>query len=559
MEKTSFRQKIALIIFGIILSVVLLEVGLRIGGFIYLGLQERRNIVSMKQAGAYKIMCIGESTTALGGEDSYPSQLEELLNAQDTGINFSVINKGFGGTKTPLIIEELPDNLERYRPDMVISMMGINDCDDLTININHSEEQDFANLGKPSFFQSLRVYKLVSLLGDHIRSRIREVKVDRTAVHNKVSDDSQREREKTGGGMPAGEFSDSHQYYELGSSFREQGEYAKAAQMFDKFLESSPGDYQSYVQIGWYYKYHGEHSEAERVFKEAVAIDHSIPDAYIGLGWTYCHWWDRPGYMELAEDMFDKAIRADPKNADSYIQAAIFYLEPQRHDMITKLLKKAEKLDPDNIRIYTVLGTSYMAQGKYDLLEDIQDKVRSFSPKTTEDYRWLIESYSERQDYSDAEAVFEEAVNNGMADDSLYRMMRICFEMQKKYDLAAKYFYKERDSSLENYNAMTYYNYQRLKEITAEEGIKLICVQYPLRSIDILKAIVGNTEEVMLVDNQQLFEDALAEGAYQEYFTDIFGGNFGHCTRRGNRLLAGNVAKTVLDTLGIKYEERPDI
>ncbi len=559
MEKTSLQQKIALIIFGIILLAVLLEIGLRIGGFIYLGLQERRNIVSMKQTGTYKIMCIGESTTALGGEDSYPSQLEELLNAQDTGVTFSVINKGVAGTRTPLIIDELPDNLEKYRPDMVISMMGVNDYDDLTININHSKEQNFANLGKPSFFQSLRVYKLISLLGSHIRSRIKEVKADRAAAHSKVSDDSRREREKTGRGMPAGEFSDSYQYYELGSSFRGQGEYALAAQMFDKFLEASPDDYEAHLKIGWYYKNHADFKDAERVFKAAQELDPSRPDAYIGLGWTYCHWWDRPGYMELGEDMFDQAIRVDPKNANSYIQAAVFYLEWQRHDMIAKLLKKAGKLDPDNIKIHTVLGTSYMAQGKYDLLEDIQDKVRSFSPKTTEDYHWLIESYSERQDFANAESVFKEALSCGMADDSLYGIMRICSEMQKKYDLAAKYFHKEKESSLENYNAMTYHSYQRLKEITAEKGIKLICVQYPLRSIDILRALVGNTEEVMLVDNQQLFEDAVAERAYQEYFTDIFGGNFGHCTRRGNRLLAENVARRVLDTLGFKYEEQPDI
>lgn len=100
--QTSFRQRIFLIIGGLFLSLVILEIALRFGGFMFLFLQEHRNIASIRQKGEYRIMCLGESTTALGDKNSYPSQLEEVLNQRSQKIKFSVINKG-----TPELIQLL--------------------------------------------------------------------------------------------------------------------------------------------------------------------------------------------------------------------------------------------------------------------------------------------------------------------------------------------------------------------------------------------------------------------------------------------------------------------
>ena len=53
----------------------------------------------------------------------------------------------------------------------------------------------------------------------------------------------------------------------------------------------------------------------------------------------------------------------------------------------------------------------------------------------------------------------------------------------------------------------------------------------------------GNT---IFVNNENSFKEAVKAGNYNDYFTDIFGGDFGHCTTKGNNLLAGNIAKTIL-------------
>ena len=69
-----------------------------------------------------------------------------------------------------------------------------------------------------------------------------------------------------------------------------------------------------------------------------------------------------------------------------------------------------------------------------------------------------------------------------------------------------------------------------------------MCVQYPIRCIDSLKAMFESQQGIIFVDNEKIFKDAVKQANYEEYFTDIFAGDFGHCTKKGNRLLAENIA-----------------
>ena len=84
-------------------------------------------------------MCLGGSTTADGGEYSYPAQLEKVLNERNIGIRFKVINKGVDGVDSTFILSKLKGNLDKYGPDMVATMIGINDYGDHHITIPYEE------------------------------------------------------------------------------------------------------------------------------------------------------------------------------------------------------------------------------------------------------------------------------------------------------------------------------------------------------------------------------------------------------------------------------------
>src|SRR4030042_2980080 len=97
MYKLSYKQKIGLIAAGLVLSMVILEAGMRLAGLALSFMQEHQNRLSIKKNGAYIIICLGGSTTAeegLNRAHCYPRQLENILNDSNICARFSVINKG---------------------------------------------------------------------------------------------------------------------------------------------------------------------------------------------------------------------------------------------------------------------------------------------------------------------------------------------------------------------------------------------------------------------------------------------------------------------------------
>ena len=96
------------------------------------------------------------------------------------------------------------------------------------------------------------------------------------------------------------------------------------------------------------------------------------------------------------------------------------------------------------------------------------------------------------------------------------------------------------------YTSVTINNYRRIKALLDKRGIRLVCVQYPMRSGVPLKRIFEDEQGVLFVDNEQVFKKAITQGSYRDYFLDMFGGDFGHCTKKGNMLFAENIAKVIL-------------
>lgn len=102
-------------------------------------------------------------------------------------------------------------------------------------------------------------------------------------------------------------------------------------------------------------------------------------------------------------------------------------------------------------------------------------------------------------------------------------------------------------SAQRSYNLATRNNYRGLKEIAmGKKKLKLVCVQYPLQSIEPLKRIFQRQEGIIFVDNEYLFKEAIQKTNYKDYFIDMFAGDFGHCSDRGNELLAKNIASAIL-------------
>lgn len=458
----SLRQKVILTILGIFLTLVFLEIGLRLGAWSVLTLQEYRNKILIKQKGVYRIMCIGESTTFWGGDDSYPSQLERILNASQIGVKFSVVNAGLPASNSSWILSNLNGNIDKYKPAMVIAMMGVNDKDTY---YNYS----YSWRGK-NFLRNFKIYKLAELLQLHVLARKNAIKTN----------------------VPKGStVDDANSCMVKGDFYKHQGDYIRAQNLYEKAITLSgvknTNTYSLYCSLAWFYNDIGNYIKAEDTFKKCLNLYADKDIAYIEFAEFYrvrCNY-------SRCEELIRKVINLNPANEDAYIKLGLLYVDQKKYDQAEEAFKEA---------------INVIIKNKKENLESalISEKYGFYAK--------LAGLYTKIGRHEDANKLYEKA--NELMSNS--------------------------------YNPTTRNNYLKAREILDQRGIKLVCSQYPMRDIAAVKNIFKGQKNVIFVDNEIIFKKALKEGHYWDYFTDMFAGDFGHCTPRGNRLLAENIARSIL-------------
>jgi len=529
----------------LLLTLVFLEAGLRIEGKISSFLQERRNLLSLRQKGEYRIMCLGESTT----KGQYPPYLEEILNQSNIGIKFSVIDKGVDRTNTTMILSKLESNLDTYHPDMVITMMGIN-------NIEVDVPSEYVSDSKAiNFLESFRIYKLAQLLWLHIVTRFKELKshdasspkllrkINLQQAYAEDKDASPSKEPLKSNEATELKPTDDEAYFELGNSYREQGRFSEAESSFKKAIELNPGNDGAYIQLGWVFRDLGKLSEAESSFKKAIELNPGNDGAYIQLGSFY----QERGRFSEAESSFKKATELNPTNDEAYGYLGSSYHDLGKWSEAEESYKKALEINPRNVGVYIRRAFSYYEQGRFSEAEKSFKKAIELDPGNEGIYVELGQCYQNQDKFSEAEESFKKAIELDPRNDKAYAALETFYIEMGKMELARKYGNEARDLRLDSYSLITAANYQKLKAILDKRGIVYVCVQYPMRSLELLKKLFqGNDKGVIFVDNEEIFKSAVQREGWEEYFHDLFAGNFGHCTEKGNRLLAQNIAKVIL-------------
>jgi len=746
MDKTSLNQKILLIIFGITLSFILIEVSLRLGGGFFLYLQDISNKKSFDRGRSYKIMCIGESTTALGGKAAYPLQLENILNERGEGLKFTVINKGVPAVNTSFILKNLEKNLDKYNPDMVVAMMGVNDVN-IQYNRKKASKQTF-----PSKLKSFRVFKLIK----HITNSFLKMSTSfndefndfdfKSVDKQKAFNQDQKSEIAELTNKIIKNFDDYDAYFRLGTLYFDSGYYTMAEDCFKNSIKFNSINYWSHIGLGCIYINQGKSSQlnsviiealkirpndplvyfelggyaykvgsiniAKELYKKVIALNKSSEIAYINLGLIYYE----QGLCWEAVNMFEKAIELNPNNGQIFMELGFAYLDLHEFDKSKSILSRALKLslnsadtlrvysgmsikhkfsedfdkaiialekslsleennldisfelavvyryagnhdkakellkivmlgNPDNYKVYFELGLIYLDQNKrleskemfekfldyirenpsqlssdalmYTSLENIIDGLKKESswdqdyeqkyiglglccryqedvPGTINMFKKALEinpnnfqanfelgmtylcifEYEKALYYfiksnkieptnkrpyfeialihkrqggiTQAISVIEDALDLWPEDKRLNLVLGFYHRDDGNIKLANHYFLKAENLKNSIYGTETRYNFNKLKTIISKRGLSLVCVQYPVRSYLPLMDLFDDTDDIIFVDNEGVFKDTLKKGKYEDYFKDAFGGDFGHCTFLGNKLLVENVAKVIL-------------
>jgi hypothetical protein len=413
--------RIASLAVGALLTLVLLEGLLRLGGAAFQYRQDRANHQSLMQGADYRILCIGESTTAMGAPATYPRLLERDLMQRNPSQSFSVVNRGVPAITTDQIIRRLPRWLNKDRPHMVVAMMGVND--------GRAKQVAYQEGPWPAFlhrFGSLRVAKFLALAWGSANS-----------------------------------------------------------------LMKAPRDF-TLARGGWMARRRPRASPPpEANLREEFERDPTNPDALNAL----------VKHLVLNGHRISEAV--------SLLEASLE--AGHGNSMTAKLLQ----------RCYAILAGIAVQHGQIDHAEQLVQRSVKFDL---------------RAGYEDsAEGAGWLGLLRGLKGDS---------------EASAQLARDARDSRMRNYNPMTRSSYAELKRMLDAQGVRLVAVQYPVRNVEPLKKLLDHAPNVVFVDNERVFKNILRTSPYSELFIDSFGGDFGHMTLAGRRVLAKNVATAIMASIG---------
>jgi tetratricopeptide (TPR) repeat protein len=399
-----------------------------------------------------------------------------------------VIDKGIPGTKTSAILSQVEPYLAVYHPNAVVAMIGINDRG------RHVPFDSFTNSEGMPFIRSLRIYKLARFLWLHILTKTEEIGFRQSAGDTQGSVKVQT--------LP------------LGTSLKEtSAQPVLSEDALKKAVELNARDDNACFSLGVLYRNQGKFPQAEHFLRKAIGLNPKNDMAYAELG-------------RLARVRGD-CRRGECREAESFLKTAI-------------------ELNPKNYVAYLGLGLLYRIRHQSSQAEDAFKKAIEINPKVFPAYFELLELYRDQGALPQAEYLFKKALAIDPQNQRVLGAMASLYDEMGKPELAKAYAEKAARLNSENYLPVTANNYRKLKEILERKGIKLVCVQYPMRNIEPLKRIFENDKGVIFVDNERLFKEAVRKGSYKEYFRDMFAGDFGHCTLKGNTLLAQNIAGVIL-------------
>lgn len=177
MKPGKIIKKPCSIVISIIIFLVVSEMILRTAGFFYFFSRRDRQIMERLRDGTAKhvILCLGDSFTFGGGLDpkySYPRQLQDLFDASKARAKALVINGGLCEYNSSQVLENLPGNIRRYKPNIIVLLVGASNRFNF---IGFLKDNSISSKLK-QFVYRLRIYKIYKITMLNIRIKLFEIK-----------------------------------------------------------------------------------------------------------------------------------------------------------------------------------------------------------------------------------------------------------------------------------------------------------------------------------------------------------------------------------------------
>jgi tetratricopeptide (TPR) repeat protein len=149
--------------------------------------------------------------------------------------------------------------------------------------------------------------------------------------------------------------------YELGSLLRNLRRDAEALELFLRYVQLVPDDYQGLGQVGACLGDLGRYAEAESYLRRALQLaDDAITHFDLAFVLT------RQGRAREAVDEYERALERDPTHVRARTNLAVNLVNLGQIDRASRELTRVLAIDPENASAHTNLGLVLAQQGHVD-------------------------------------------------------------------------------------------------------------------------------------------------------------------------------------------------
>ncbi len=553
----------------------------------------------------YRIVCLGDSITTYGGPASWPRQLEAYLKSRRPSVAFRVITRG---VESSYLTDRVDGCLRTLRPRLVIAMMGMGTLlPDPRSPVQRLVERSLIWKLFWLVYRRVEEPRITRTPGREtpadgsspaprpVPAAVQALLVRAQAYWNRgLPAQSLQTLERAAAECP----DDASVLVQLAKAYSMSIRPLDASRAYEKALAAEGEKLETLVGYGWSLLRLGEYGRAETVCQRALK---RFPDdgelSYLLI--SIC---EKRNRKTKAETLLRAALGRTPENAGKLVSLGSFYLDIGEPGPARAYFEAAIRLEPGRDAGYAGLGAVCHETGDLKAAKTLWAQAVSLNPGNVDCFMRLADLCRETGDFPAALGVLKSAIrrNPGSAplrvrywqclcaagravpDRLLLAPMRVDPNCAQGYlDAGLHYLYDRRDPARAQFLLGRYQksfphrahmefelaagpggglrtrnaflaspvlkaDYPRLRRLLAGEGVALVCAQYPLQPVALLRGMFDDTRGVVFVDNDGPLREALEKRGYYGLFTDRFGGDFGHATAEGNRLLAETIGKAVL-------------
>lgn len=515
----AYAKKIIVIILGIIFALVIFELVFRGVYAFYAWKKHEHNIAALTNKDTCRILCLGDSMTA----NLYPVPLEHILEGQEIGVTFHVIDEGRPLTGAGFVLRVLPHLLELYKPDIIIVMTGFNDA-------FYKHPYGNVEMKKKPLLKSWRFVRLLfyNLFNEnHLQSAPLEIEA-KTLVRSPLKKISDLKID----------------------------------------VQTNPDDAQSYVRLGKELLRMKKYEEAEGYLRKAIECDRRHALAYVRLADCF----EGRQLPEKVEAILSEGIKENPTNWRLYERFmqhlyGLSAIASSNDAAIERLLKQAINADTHMFQAYAALGELYVRHGRVREAELLYKQSIEAVAKTKIDtieslydpfilLAWL---YYDEKRYDEAIAVLNQSIEKQYTARPAvyYEMLAAIYREKKDTEAADTWARKASRSGGLYYSPRIRRIFNVIADMVREHDIPFIVMQYPMLDLAPLKALFEDRSGIIFIEHKDTFIAAVEEYGHAKIFGDMYAGLFGHVMPYGMELMADTIARVIIeDIYNMPYDSK---